>query len=168
MDAQGPQPQQQPPGWYPNPQGPGKRYWDGTQWTGSYQAQKEDHTTRNVLIVVGVFVGVLLLFVGGCVACAGVLGSAGNEAVKEIDKELEREQKRNAITTAEYRSLEIGGVTKQEVTRRFGRPESSDELGPREGGSDCIKYKQEDGDFLDTFQLCFDPRTGKLQSKSKP
>jgi hypothetical protein len=22
-----------PPGWYPNPQGPGRRYWDGVRWT---------------------------------------------------------------------------------------------------------------------------------------
>jgi len=26
-------PPQPPAGWYPNPQGPGQRYWDGTQWT---------------------------------------------------------------------------------------------------------------------------------------
>lgn len=25
-----------PPGWYPNPGGPGKRYWDGTRWTEQY------------------------------------------------------------------------------------------------------------------------------------
>jgi Protein of unknown function (DUF2510) len=27
------------PGWYPNPQGPGERYWDGTKWTDQYQGE---------------------------------------------------------------------------------------------------------------------------------
>ena len=31
MEAGGPQ--QTPPGWYPDPQGAGQRYWDGRQWT---------------------------------------------------------------------------------------------------------------------------------------
>lgn len=26
-------PAQTPPGWYPNPSGPGHRYWDGARWT---------------------------------------------------------------------------------------------------------------------------------------
>src|SRR4051812_6423684 len=25
-----------PPGWYPNPSGAGRRYWDGSQWTEHY------------------------------------------------------------------------------------------------------------------------------------
>lgn len=28
-----PPPQAPPPGWYPNPEGPGQRYWDGAQWS---------------------------------------------------------------------------------------------------------------------------------------
>lgn len=27
---------QPPPGWYANPSGPGRRYWDGVKWTDSY------------------------------------------------------------------------------------------------------------------------------------
>lgn len=38
MEAQGPQ--GTPPGWYPNPQGPGQRFWDGTKWTDSYSQQQ--------------------------------------------------------------------------------------------------------------------------------
>lgn len=159
---------QQPPGWYPNPQGPGKRYWDGTQWTGSYKSDKEDHTTRTVLIVAGAIVGVLLLFVGGCVACVAITADTADEAVKEIDKEIKREQKRNAITTSQYRSLELGGVTRSEVLRRYGAPDSSSDFESRDiPGSDCIYYKQADGEFLDFFQLCFNKRNGELESKQK-
>ncbi len=167
MEGQPPQQQppvqQQPPGWYPNPEGPGKRYWDGNRWTGSFQADKEDHTTRNVLIAVGAIVGVMLLFAGGCAACGVLTIGAGSGVVNEIDKEFDR----NAITSAEYRSLEIGGVTKKQVIRRYGEPESSTEAGSGDGGSDCIDYHRQDGGFLDSFHLCFDPSNGKLRSKSK-
>jgi hypothetical protein len=30
-----------PPGWYPNPSGPGKRYWDGGRWTEQYSGVPE-------------------------------------------------------------------------------------------------------------------------------
>jgi hypothetical protein len=33
MESRGSGPQQTPPGWYPDPQGGGQRYWDGYQWT---------------------------------------------------------------------------------------------------------------------------------------
>lgn len=34
-----------PAGWYPNPQGPGQRWWDGAQWTDHYSAPASPQTT---------------------------------------------------------------------------------------------------------------------------
>ena len=36
--------QEPAPGWYQNPQGPGLRYWDGTQWTDHYRDAPEQQT----------------------------------------------------------------------------------------------------------------------------
>ena len=60
---------QQPPGWYPDPQGPGQRYWDGVQWT-EHRApgQQKRNTGRNLLIAGLVTLGVLVVGVIGCAA----------------------------------------------------------------------------------------------------
>lgn len=167
MEGQGQQPQQpqQAPGWYPNPQGAGTRYWDGARWTDSYQApQKKSHTGRNILIVVLVVAGVMVLGIGGCVA---LIGGAANEADKAIDKE----QNRNAITVQQFRTLKVGEVTRADVVRRYGRPNDSDEFQAKDiGGSDCIYYNKKrpkgEGDF-GSFQLCFNKAGGKLESKDR-
>lgn len=98
MEGQAPQ---HPPGWYPNPQGPGQRYWDGTKWTDQYQPgapvqeeKKRGRFGRNCLMVtLGVVIGGVVL-IGGCVA---ILGSALDEA--------EDEQNDTAITVEEFRSI---------------------------------------------------------------
>lgn len=53
-----------PPGWYPDPQGGGQRYWDGDQWT----EQRAPARTvipwwiQAILIVAAVFVVLIFLF----------------------------------------------------------------------------------------------------------
>lgn len=44
--GQQPPQQQPPPGWYPNPEGPGERYWDGTHWTDQYQTPPEEQPAQ--------------------------------------------------------------------------------------------------------------------------
>src|SRR5947208_603743 len=87
-----------PAGWYPSEGG--ERYWNGSAWTeqtrpvGQQQAApvayaqppghqpKKKHTLRWVLLAL---VLLFVLFVGGCFA---ILGMAGNEVGKSIDKSL--------------------------------------------------------------------------------
>ena len=60
---------QQPAGWYPDPQSPGQRYWDGVQWTEHRTpGQQKSNTSRNVLIAGLVTLGVLVVGVIGCAA----------------------------------------------------------------------------------------------------
>jgi Protein of unknown function (DUF2510) len=43
-----PQDEQVPSGWYPNPEGKGQRYWDGSRWTDDYwPAQRTSSTGRS-------------------------------------------------------------------------------------------------------------------------
>jgi Protein of unknown function (DUF2510) len=175
--VEGQPPQQQPPGWYPNPEGPGQRYWDGTSWTEQVQGQpapqapppaqagtpkKESNLLRNCLIAA---VAVLLLAglaIGGCVALIG-------GAADEVGDEIEKSQNRNAITNTQARQLEIG-TRRSVVEERFGPPENTQE-GENEGlGRDsCIYYNIKGGSIGDQWQFCFEGsgRNGKLRSKNR-
>jgi hypothetical protein len=163
MEGQAPQ---HPPGWYPNPQGPGQRYWDGTKWTDQYQPgapvqedKKRGRFGRNCLMVtLGVVIGGVVL-IGGCVA---ILGSALDEA--------EDEQNETAITLQEFRSTPIGS-SRQEVRRRLGTPGDVQEF-ENEGlpgsavRSSCIYYNEQDKGLGEGryFQFCFD--NGRLTGKN--
>ncbi len=91
---------QTPAGWYPS-EGQ-ERYWDGSQWTdqfrplqgqpaqqstpaayGAAQPEKKSHTARNILIVVGVL---LVLLVGGCLAVVAVVGNEIDNVVTEAEE----------------------------------------------------------------------------------
>lgn len=86
---------------------------------------------------------------------------------REASKEIDKGQKRNAITGRQYGSLKIGALTKSEVISRYGQPDSADDFESKDiGGSDCIYYNKKDGQVGDFFQLCFDKSGGKLESKS--
>lgn len=163
MEAQGPHgtPPQQPAGWYPNPAGPGTRYWDGTQWTDNFAppAEKPKKQRTFLKVLLAILVAGLLL-IGGCVA---LIGGAADQAGKELDKD----QKQHAITKAQYDSLKTNAATKADVVGRYGAPDSSDEFEAKDvGGSDCIYYNDKGGEVGDFFQLCFDKAGGNLESKS--
>ena len=105
--TQGP-PQQHPAGWYPNPEGPGNRYWDGGQWTDNYApAPEKPKKQRTVLkVVLGILIASFLL-IGGCVA---LIGGAANEADKSIKRD---EQKaggtKNPMTITPGQAFEVDG-----------------------------------------------------------
>jgi ribosomal protein L40E len=113
-------------------------------------------------IFVGICVAGLVLVVG----CTALLAGGVNEAVKELDAE----QAEHAITRSEFKALEIG-MTQQQVIDSTGKApedrqnfESEGFLSEEPTTSTCIYYNQADGEFLDTYQLCFD--NGRLTSKN--
>ncbi|KAA1428760.1 DUF2510 domain-containing protein [Nocardioides antri] len=97
-----------PPGWYPNPSGPGTRYWDGTSWTHEYgppevpgspsgpsksaQPRASDSRpfldqswwTQSRVMVIGAAALVLIGMAGSAIAIgmsmSGMTGSGGNDA----------------------------------------------------------------------------------------
>lgn len=67
-----------PPGWYPNPSGaPGQRYWDGHKWTDVPPPPivppraRSNTSPLKVLAIIG---AVVFALVGGCAACAALIG----------------------------------------------------------------------------------------------
>lgn len=77
------QPTYQPPSYpvptYQQPGQPGQAYGQPAAY-GAYQQQGQSHTTRNVLIVIGVL---FVLLVGGCFAVVGVAAKGVNDGVNE-------------------------------------------------------------------------------------
>ena len=103
------------------------------------------------------------VLIGGCSA---ILIGAANEAVNDLNDE----QQQHAITRADYNALSIG-MTEEEVRQSTGKApedrqnfESEGFLNDEPEKSSCIYYNKADGEFLDTYQLCFD--NGKLTSKN--
>jgi hypothetical protein len=104
----------------------------------------------------------LVLIVG----CAVLIAGGANEVANQIDEE----QEASAITRAQFRALKIG-MTQAEVRASTGKApadrqtfESEGFLNDEPSSSSCIYYNQAGGEFLDTYQLCFDE--GKLTSKN--
>jgi hypothetical protein len=162
MEGQAPQ---HSPGWYPNPQGPGQRYWDGTDWTDRYQpgAPVQERRKRRfgrgcLMITLGVFVGGILL----AVALTALIGAGVNEA--------EKQQNETAITLKEFRATKIG-ARRQEVRQQLGKPGDAQEF-ENEGlpgsavRSSCIYYNEQDKSLGEGryFQFCFD--NGRLTGKN--
>ena len=166
-----------PPGWYPNPEGPGQRLWDGEKWTDSYSQappqqpvppQPTSNTGRNCLIAALVILALAAVAVVGCVAFVGV---GVEEGLEEGVDQLEKQQDRRAITPAEFRSIEEG-MTESEMRARLGPPQSTDTFGnevPKRrrgrGQPKCIYYPEKGKPLFegDRFQFCFEK--GKLTSK---
>lgn len=70
-------------------------------------ASQSSHTTKIVLIVIGVLI---LLFGGGCLAVAALVGGAVNEAVEEIEREdSEPGGPDNPLEITEGEAFEVSG-----------------------------------------------------------
>jgi hypothetical protein len=166
------------PGWYPDPSGPPgqQRWWDGTRWTehlqpaqgaappgpapGAPGAAPPRSGSSNTLVVVLIVLGVLaVLGIGGCVACAALVGEGAEDIGREFERELEREFNENAITQAEFDSVERGS-RRETVQRRLGPPAETTEI----AGETCLYYNRQGGELGDQFELCF--AGGRLVSKS--
>jgi hypothetical protein len=94
-------PQQYPPGWYQDPQGPGQRYWDGRQWTqhaqpaGPPQPAAQPRTgggaPKALLAALGALVAIALVV--GALLATGVLGGDdggdGNLSQAEFKSQFE-------------------------------------------------------------------------------
>lgn len=113
-------------------------------------------------IFAGICIVGLVLLIG---TCALIVAGVGN-----VVNELNEEQERSAISKAQYDALEIG-MTQREVIASTGKqPEdrqtfqSESFLDEEPANSSCIYYNQEGGEFLDSYQLCFDE--GVLTSKN--
>jgi hypothetical protein len=162
------------PGWYPDPNGPPgqQRWWDGTRWTEHLQPapgagptpgaapQPTRSGSSNTLVVVLIVLGALaVLGIGGCVACAALIGEGAEDIGREIERDLEREFNERAITQAQFDSVERGS-RRETVERRLGPPHDFTQI----AGETCLYYNRRGGDFGDQYELCFEG--GRLVSKS--
>ena len=131
MEAQGPQ--GTPPGWYPNPRGPGQLYWDGNQWTGEVWQPKPESKLGTTLkewwwvpvaaiVVIAIAVGALQSLLS------------------------------NSLSASEVDSVELG-TTRAGVEEKFGSPAGTEDSGI--GGRECIFYNREGGAGRNQWQLCF-------------
>jgi hypothetical protein len=158
MEGQGP-----PPGWYPDPEGRGTRYWDGSHWTehlAGLKATPPPPPSSNAwkFALAGLLLAVLAI--GGCFI-------ALDRGVHEAKKELGKVLRRHAITAAQYRSVERGS-RRASVIERLGiepilRDSPDDEGVPRSAmRPSCIYYTQK-GTTLGFYEFCF--TKGRLVSK---
>jgi hypothetical protein len=113
-----------------------------------------------------IFAAIVAAGLVGVVGCAVLVVGGANE----VANELNAEQKRSAITLSQYREMEIG-MTQAEVRAIAGKPPTDRQTFETEGylseepeTSSCIYFNKTGGEFLDSYQLCFD--NGKLTSKN--
>jgi hypothetical protein len=151
------------PGWYPDPQRPGLRYWDGTKWTDQYQAP----SARGRGFFRGRLLVTLGVLLGGTLlvgGCVAIIGIGADEAQKE--------RNRKGINQSEFDSIQQG-MSQQEVEQRLGPPKDSQEfeqnipeLQDQPFRSSCIYYPEKNQPLFEgqSFQFCFDE--GKLTSKN--
>jgi len=158
-----------PPGWYPDPKHPAlQRYWNGSAWTEqtqpTYQTAPPAQSTYVDYGAVqpsrrgGGFLKVFLAII-----IAGALLLVGCTAL--VGQGIQDEQNKHAITMQQAKSIDIG-TPKSSVIAALGAPESSQSFQDSyTGKSSCIYYNVKDGQFLDSWQFCFEK--GLLSSKNK-
>jgi len=169
-----------PPGWHRDPTGRyEQRYWDGASWTGTVTKAGDagddplDHVLPPPLSPWGppppsrwrwFFFGVLsaLVLMGGC---AGIVALA----VRDAKEALDAEQRRHAISEAQFDAVQLG-ASEAGVREQLGRePQNTQEFAQQDVLDEqafersCIYYNQQSGSFGDAFQFCF--RDGVLISK---
>lgn len=89
-------------GWYPNPEGEGQRYWDGSRWTEHYHSDEEitqqeqpapdSPWWRTPAIIVGVVLGLALLV---------VVGGEGDEETVSTDTNGDNQQQEQVSSRCE-------------------------------------------------------------------
>lgn len=111
-------------------------------------------------VMLGIVLGFTVLIVG----CAVLIGGAANEVQKQSDK--------TSITVVEYGSAKVGQATRSQLEKRFGNPQTSDEIQtddvsgiPKSAFKQSCIYYNRTGQIASLFQFCFDG-AGKLTSKS--
>ncbi len=105
-----------------------------------------------------VVVGLFVVMLGGLGACAVLVGTAADRVITELN----REQARHAITTAQFDAVELGS-SRAQVIGSLGRPPENIQEFLRRGfldesavDSSCIYYNRVGGSFGDRFQFCFE------------
>lgn len=155
------------PGWHDDGSGR-QRWWDGNAWgqyadeaTGQHLPPPKKKRTG-----LKIFIGLCVLGLAGFIGCAALIAGGINEAVNELNAE----QEASAITASQFRQLEMG-MSEQQVRQQLGKPpqdrqdlESEGVLSGEPTTSTCIYYNKDGGEWLDTYQLCFDD--GRLTSKN--
>lgn len=102
-------------------------------------------------IVIALIIFVILLFAG----CAALIGGAAEQ--------VEKDSQKNAITEQQFKSVKQG-ATLESVKKEFGKPDDQQVTETDGLKMVCIYYPVKDGEFMDSYQFCFD--NGRLTSKS--
>ncbi len=171
-------------GWFSDPTGRKElRYWDGAGWTDHVSvsgAQSTDAITSDYAAPSSPPAGARLPAKKGkkwpwVLALCVLVGLGGCTAifVAAVDKAVENlnaDQKRHAITQAQFDAVAIG-TTQDDVIAAVGKePEDTQEFVSKgvvdesELRSSCIYYNKAGGEFGDRYQFCFD--NGVLRSKN--
>jgi hypothetical protein len=116
--------------------------------------------------VLKVLFGLTLFGLVVIVGCAALIGTAADEAIKELDAE----QQRHAITKEQFDSIQIG-ASESRVVQQLGKPPEDKQEFTNKGflsdepeNSTCVYYNREGGEYGDVFQFCFD--NGRLTGKN--
>ena len=138
MEAQGPQ--GTPPGWYPNPQGPGQRYWNGNQWTGDVWEPKPESKFGTALQEMQEWWWEWWYVPLAAVLVIGAVGGTLQGLLSD------------SLSASEVDSVELG-TTRAGVEEKLGSPAGTESSGI--GGRECIFYDREGGAGRNQWQLCF-------------
>ncbi len=117
-----------PPGWYPDPEGPGWRYWDGRQWTlqspappsGGHPTQEQPRriSDRTVALIVGFLL------------VAVIVGSIVAERQKESKSSNAKSTTPTTQTTqSKFPAFDdslVAGAAREYVLQSFAMPPGSD------------------------------------------
>jgi hypothetical protein len=137
------------PGWYPDPEGSGRRrWWDGQQWTTHYEATPPAQITSppapafapvqpfvpvaprtgtsggtKVLIWILAILGVLIVLgIGGCVACGALVTNEVNNALEDKDYGTVGLRQPVTVRGTTYEALNV--KTTERIGGQFGEQAS--------------------------------------------
>ena len=98
-----PAPQGPPPGWYPNPEGGGQRYWDGARWTEHVADESGSRSWPRIVLLAGI----AALLIGGGIATAYILSGGEEETcVSETTGESTSCDSSSAVSEEEFAKAE--------------------------------------------------------------